>query len=93
MFKVRDNKKTAIAGTHLEGTTRKWFLVYAGEENSFLWSEFCKQFTARFGGWEPELHDNFKQPRNDTTEELEESSDIQKTLEVFRDLADAARET
>lgn len=93
MFKVGDNKKVAIAGMHLEGTARKWFQVYTVDENSFVWSEFCKQFTAIFGEWEQELYDNFKQPQHDTTEELKESPNIQKKMEVFRDLAHAAEET
>lgn len=101
VFKVGENKKVAIAGMHMQGTARKWFQVYSEGNNNFVWSEFCKQFIARFGDWEQELlYDNFKQLQQDIAMELKEFPvelkefpDLQMKRKQFKEPRNASLET
>lgn len=71
IFSVSENKVVAVAGMHLEGVAKSWYQTYVVGRRSWMWTEICEQFIARFGVWEQDLvFDNFKQLQQTTTVEL-----------------------
>ncbi|KAL8146581.1 hypothetical protein AgCh_004346 [Apium graveolens] len=49
IFGIQNSKKVMIVGMHLEGVSKSWYKMYAIGKLELNWSDFCSQFTARFG--------------------------------------------